>query len=248
MSKLSIIFYLILVWIPFIVTGQDIDYNSRNIVVNTPDSTIKTKVIVKTDKLKTNSEYVYYWYYGGAINHNLGGFSGKILHGKYEVFDNQQRLKTQGNFNYGLMVGTWNKWFPNGNINQMLYYKNGQLDGKAKVYNEQGKLTNVFNYNHGKLDGKSYFFFRDTTIVKMYRDGIEMGKKKKEPRKSKTKSILKNDGKKKNGAEIKEKESNQQLALQSTPQKISKSIEKPKRKWWQFSFFKKKKEKQEVKK
>ena len=86
--------------------------NLRHITITTDDSIIKANVSDKpfTEKIAPNCTY--YWYYSGIVNHNVGGYSGKLLHDKYQVFDNQQRLRVSGNFQYGVMNGMWVRWYP----------------------------------------------------------------------------------------------------------------------------------------
>jgi hypothetical protein len=208
----------------------------RTVNIVSADSIIKTTACYQTRKQKPQPEYNYYWYDAGKINHNTGGFSGKPLHGKYEVFDNQQKMRVKGIFEYGLMTGNWTRWYPNGNIQTTCTYKKGMLQGKVQTYTVAGKLLSELNYRNGLLQGKSYFYQPDTTIIKKYKAGIEIIKKDKVKSK---RSFLKKDKSKKTDPQIKT----------TTPQPEKQTGEnKSKKKWWKLSFLKKKQKESEAKK
>ena|ERR1035437_2832404 len=211
-----------------------VDVRTVNIV--TTDSIIKTTACYQTRKQKPQPEYNYYWYDAGKINHNTGGFSGKLLQGKYEVFDNQQKMRVKGTFEYGLMTGNWTRWYSNGNIQTVCTYKKGLPQGKVETYTVAGKLRSVLNYRNGLLQGKSYFYQPDTTIIKKYKSGVEIVKKDKSKRKT---SFLKKDKNKKADPQVKT----------TTPQQDKQTGEnKSKKKWWKLSFLKRKQKEIEAKK
>jgi hypothetical protein len=193
----------------------------RNVNISTPDSVIKTTALYDTEKIKPRPEYDYYWYNTGQINHNKGGFTGKPLHGKYEVFDKNQRLMVSGSFENGVMTGSWIRWYNNGNIQTSAFYKNGMLHGEMKTFKPDGKPVLAINYKNGLLHGKLYYFKTDTTIVIEYKKGNEIVKGNKSVKKKETKG---NSG---------------QQAKVSTSSQNSQSIEKePKKQWWKLSFLK----------
>jgi hypothetical protein len=207
-------------------SAQTEKYDTRTVIVNSEDSTVKCSIWNISIKAKTSPDFDYYWYYGGLINHNVGGYSGKLLHGKYEVFDLKQRLRSKGFFEYGVMTGTWNRWFSNGNLQFTGVFKNGKLRGKVKTYTIDGKLSSILNYNKGLLDGKAFFYVNDTVLKRYYKDGKEVVKL---PKKKKDKTKVK-------PSKIKEQEKPDgpsQLKGQFN------SDTKPHQRWWKFSFLKK---------
>ena len=179
-SKSFFFVFLIFLILDFnISTAQSFNYNLREITVNTADSVIKASVINNQKIIKIDSNSDYFWYYNGTINHNRAGYSGKLLTGKCEVMDNQQRLISKGYFKYGLMNGVWNRWYANGNLMFSGSYKNGKLQGEAKYYNKLGNIKTSKSYCNGLLNGRSLFYFEDTIIIKQYKNGIEKVKNKK---------------------------------------------------------------------
>ncbi len=155
------------------------DYNLRKINLTAGDSVVKTQTSSNFQKKKILSGSPYYWYGAGRINVNQGSYSGKVLHGKYEVFDKNNRLVRQGNFDYGLKQGTWTTWFINGIKKEETSYNDGLLTGERVVYSPEGKLISKERFHKGLLHGKSIFYSNDTIITKEYKDGREVVKTRK---------------------------------------------------------------------
>jgi antitoxin component YwqK of YwqJK toxin-antitoxin module len=70
------------------------------------------------------------------------------------------------------------KWyFENGNVFQIVTYKNGVLFGSRKVYNENGKLKSETIYKNGKMDGpwKEYYENGKLHVTGAYEKGEKEG-------------------------------------------------------------------------
>lgn len=145
--------------------------DQRNITISVSDSVINTSILEKPMKRKILSSGTYYWYYAGKINHNQGGFSGKLLHGKYELFDNKHRLVTLGNFENGVKQDTWTWWRENGTIKESCYFRKGMLDGSLKTFDSSGQLLSDVNYKNNFIDGTARYYSKDTVIIKKYCKG-----------------------------------------------------------------------------
>jgi antitoxin component YwqK of YwqJK toxin-antitoxin module len=152
--------------------------NLKSINLTNGDTVVKTTVRTINKKLKTKIGYTYYWFSSGYINHNVGSCTGKLLHGRYEVFDKELKLIVQGTFNLGLKTGIWMNWYPNGNIKFIGNYKKGLLCGAVKLYSENGQINSLLRYKNGLLDGRSYFF-RDSLVICKYKEGKEIVKSSK---------------------------------------------------------------------
>jgi antitoxin component YwqK of YwqJK toxin-antitoxin module len=175
----------------------------RKVIITAPDSVIKASIQNKAFTGKILETRTYFWYYNGRINHNQGGFSGKLLHGKYEVFDNQQRLLTMGSFLNGLKEGSWIRWNINGKMKESCSFKRGKLEGTLKTFTITGNLLAESDYKNDILDGKSRYYLNDTVIIRKYRMGKEIDNAKKPAAQRKLFS-----GQKRNSSEIKEKKDN----------------------------------------
>jgi antitoxin component YwqK of YwqJK toxin-antitoxin module len=149
----------------------------RQILISMPDSVIKTSILEKQMKKKVTHSCIYYWYYAGQINHNLGGFSGKLITGSYEVFDNKHRLIVSGKFHNGTKEGNWIRWHLNGEIKEICSFRNGKLEGTLKSYNNMGGLLTDMHYKNNLPDGKAKYYLKDTVIIKKYSSGKEVTEK-----------------------------------------------------------------------
>lgn len=149
----------------------------RQILISMPDSVIKTSILEKQKKGKVTPSRIYYWYYAGQINHNFGGFSGKLITGSYEVFDNKHRLIVAGKFHNGTKQGNWIRWHLNGAIQEICSFRNGKLVGNLKTYNNMGLLLTDTHYKNNLPDGRAKYYLKDTTIIKNYKSGKEMTSK-----------------------------------------------------------------------
>jgi hypothetical protein len=197
------------------VFSQEPSYNFRSLNLNIGDSVIKAQICNEAVLKKHFPNAFYYWYYSGKINMNQGGYSGKLVHGKYEVFNKSNKLICSGNFSYGLKEGEWKEWYPGGTIKSVTNFHNGLINGEYFSYDEKGKLISKETYDEGELNGRSYFYLTDTVIVKKFKDGKEITKPSKDKKKE---SSAKPDTRNKKEPKHKEKES----------QQVEKSSVKPK--------------------
>jgi hypothetical protein len=146
----------------------------RHFTINCNDSTIKSSYHTGANKTPLNPGYTYYWYYDGKINHNQGGYSGKLLDGTFEVFDGKGRLMKKGQFKAGLKQNQWVAWYSNGKMQNVWMYKNGYLEGKIKRFDELGNLLALENYKTGLLHGKCIYYENGTAREKVYKKGMEI--------------------------------------------------------------------------
>lgn len=151
----------------------------RNVSVAFPDSTIKAVALDVNPKVKIDNTTPYYWYYNNQINHNIGGYYGRLLHGAYRVFNKNNQMITEGNFSNGIKIGLWKYWFANGSLKASALYKNGKLNGDVVYFSMSGEKIRVVEYNNGVMDGSETIFRTDTTIVNKYNKGRLIEKKKK---------------------------------------------------------------------
>lgn len=154
------------------LSGQIKNRNvSREIIMNSKDSIVKIEILTRTQKkqkLENNSRY--YWYHNNQICSNYGGFSGNLLHGKYELFCDGRLIKS-GQFEYGLKSGTWYTWTDRGNIKSKVIYKKGIKDGYF-IKTGDRNLKIVGNYRKGKFHGKVKYMSDDSTYTIRYKNGI----------------------------------------------------------------------------
>ena len=163
---------IICAFITHISLGQQIPELGLTIVhINGTDKNITAEVKpLKTDPIPDPASY-YYWYGAGIIHQTQGGYSGKLLNGKYNEYYLDKNLKEQGTFRKGLMDGIWKDWDDNGNVQELYTYHNGEKTGMFNLYDEKGTLIQKGNYHKNQLDGKITFYNKDGVKVVKYKDG-----------------------------------------------------------------------------
>ena len=142
------------------------------------DSTIITQVLVNEIQLKeVKTSERYYWYSNGTIESNIGGYHGRLLDGKFELFK-ENNLLIRGDFTNGLKNGTWKYWNKDGGFKETLNWEDGQLDGDNLVYYSSGGVKQKQTYKSGQLKGKFYKWKQNGDLAETgkYRDGKIHGK------------------------------------------------------------------------
>lgn len=144
------------------------------IVVNNQDSTVKAMIRLKGKNIVPDNKFVYYWYNSDKIEKNVGGYYGKLLDGKYFVFDKAKNLITQGAFKKGLKKGEWKTWNKKGGLKQIENMKNGLRHGKLVTIDETGKIITTTTYCKGLKHGKYSQVSPDSTIIKKFKKDKEV--------------------------------------------------------------------------
>ncbi len=78
----------------------------------------------------------------------------------------------------GRKTGTWKTFFPDGKVNEELFYKDGQLHGNTKIYSERGTLVNERNYQEGRLVEEGIQLKVEAIeLISYYNDGVTLKRK-----------------------------------------------------------------------
>jgi hypothetical protein len=153
---------------------------TRRIYIYQEDSTIIAEVLGRMDNVKDPlNDKTYYWYAFDRIHCNEGGWSGNLLHGSFQVFNVQNDLIEEGQFEKGLKQGDWFFWNADGTIKQKTEWEDGEKSRMIEY--EAGKLVKEISYKNGMLHGKT-IFYKDGNVVDVvkYNDGQIIEKKKKD--------------------------------------------------------------------
>lgn len=140
----------------------------------------------RPDKLKPHKNRYYHYYYQHDIHQNQGGFTGYLLHGKYEVTNDLQQLIQQGEFKNGVKSGVWKEWQGNGTLSAVSHWKNGRQHGKLEIYDSNGRLANVQQYRRGKTKGEMTLYQNGEKIEPPKKEKAEKTKKGKQKKGKKT--------------------------------------------------------------
>jgi antitoxin component YwqK of YwqJK toxin-antitoxin module len=148
--------------------------------INTNDSIVEFNVLSFEKQVKTKAECNYNWYQSDRIQQTENGYSGKLLHGLYQVFYYpSMKLKSQGNLKNGLRNGIWKSWYQNSNLKTKNSWKKGKLNGQCFFYNEKGEIAEILNYKNGILHGDcEYYKNGKLVITKKFKNGQEFIKVK----------------------------------------------------------------------
>lgn len=81
-------------------------------------------------------------------------------------------------YDYLNLHGKQVEFYPNGHLQLIKTYQNGQLNGKTTAYTEEGKLDRVIEYAHGKHHGPMIIYHPNDTprMVRQYSHDVPTGK------------------------------------------------------------------------
>jgi hypothetical protein len=124
---------------------------------------------------KARPDHTYHWYSANAIHTTRGGFSGKLLHGKYTEYYPNKNLKRQGKYQSGMTTGTWREWNAAGEPLNVYTWKDGRLSGPFSQYDGRGKLLEEGSYannlpngvfrHHGGGDSVTTLYYQNGRII-----------------------------------------------------------------------------------
>ncbi|TKC60300.1 hypothetical protein FBD94_15455 [Pedobacter hiemivivus] len=153
------------------------DYLTHKIIVNEEDRTIVAYVKpVKQISLDTDKRY--YWFSNDRIKSTQGGFSGKLLNGRYEEFYADKNLKEKGSLDKGLKSGVWKRWDEKGKLKDDYTWNLGRMDGIYHKYDSVGKVLETGKYKNDLLNGKQYTYAGTGVKELRYKDGKVVVRKK----------------------------------------------------------------------
>lgn len=150
----------------------------NTLTVVSGDSVFNFRAVSKATK--TDDQLAYHWFANGSIQRTIGDYSGKLLHGPFEVKNMKSNLLIKGEYTMGLKDGVWKAWYVNGNLKSVYHYNEGLLDGEYALYTEDGHLLKKGNYNDDRLHGKISSYAMGEEVVHKYRKGELIPEKQKE--------------------------------------------------------------------
>lgn len=198
----------------------------REVIVNSMDSTIKANIFIEDKKIKPNLILTYHWFKSGAINKNIGGYSGNLLHGEYVVYNMDHQMIVKGELKHGLKHGVWKRWLPQGGLLEKQDWKKGNLHGKALLYDKTGTKLQVTNYKKGKRHGKYILYEKGKETVITFKNGQEVDDTKEGFCKKIKAKIFKKKDKTKEKKEAKPKEKKKEKPAKDTAKKKAKKDNK----------------------
>ena len=149
---------------------------SREVVINTDEQFIVATVFGETLEMDVDDHVHYYWFSVNKITCTRGGYSGKLLHGRYtEYYPQNKNLKEMGEFRYGAKTGVWKTWYEHGELWTMCEWKKGRQHGDYQIFNSSGQLTSSGTFHKGYMHGLTTNFRNDSIVDQVwYENGQQM--------------------------------------------------------------------------
>ncbi len=147
--------------------------NNNHITLAKQDTIYTFSFIAEEQPSVTVSQETdYTWFARGGIATSQGGYTGKLLHGAYEVILRSNKLVEKGTYLKGRKDGQWYTWYPNGKLKCVIHYQKGTLSGRFSEFDNKGFLVRAGKYKNGLLHGKvvSYHHEEEKTAIK-YKKG-----------------------------------------------------------------------------
>ena len=142
------------------------------------DTIILAELLVNSIPVENINNYKrYYWCDKNEIKSNIGGFHGRLLHGKFELFKSNNLVQL-GQFNNGLKDGTWKSWRADGGYIEVIGWEDGLLEGESTKYHLNGNIKSIYNYEKGKKNGEYKNWNEKGEAIESgeYKDGQKHGK------------------------------------------------------------------------
>ncbi|HWZ34690.1 MAG TPA: hypothetical protein VNW51_00945 [Mucilaginibacter sp.] len=133
------------------------------------------KAVSSDPDVETNK--FYYWASGNSIHATQGGFSGRLLNGRYAEYYPNKNLKQQGLFKKGLKEGVWKLWSDNGQLIEWYTWDSGIKSGEFCLYDDHGNLKQSGRYKNNVLNGRIRNFDSGKVTTLSYRNGTVVNKK-----------------------------------------------------------------------
>lgn len=157
------------------------EYLSYSVTAHYPDHTVVTYV-KPADKVHLSDKNLYYWFSAGQVNVTRGGYSGKLLNGKYQDFYMDKSLRESGKFDRGLKTGEWRNWTNTGQLAATYSFKQGKKQGHYVKYDSTGRALEKGTYRDDLLDGRLESLAGDSTVVTWYKAGKVYQRKSRVPK------------------------------------------------------------------
>ena len=149
---------LLVCFLPVFGYAQKIpDWGFNKIRIADGDKKIEAEILPLTSPPTARPRLVYYWYSANIIHATQGGYSGKLLNGKYSEYYPDKNLEEQGIYNKGLKDGVWKTWTDNGILTATYTWDNGIRSGHFVLYDEQGRVRQSGKYRNDVIDSVSFW-------------------------------------------------------------------------------------------
>lgn len=139
---------------------------TNRVIINNADTVFVFYTQKDKSKISDMRNRFYAWYSQGKILNTSAGFSGKLLHGNYEVFYPNKNLMVRGRYLKGLKSGLWIYWNSNGNKVKEENWKEGLKEGVCTYYDERtNKIVKQETYRKNELSYPQKQYMNDSVFI-----------------------------------------------------------------------------------
>lgn len=86
--------------------------------------------------------------------------------GEWTIFyEGSGQMKESGSYQSGLAVGVWEMYYPNGELFEIIEFKEGKQDGSWKMFHSDGSLADDMTWQAGKQVGTEVNYDRSGRVV-----------------------------------------------------------------------------------
>lgn len=175
----KILLLLVLLWCITEVSYTQQNLLTRTVVLKKDTLTIKVDVFVSAIQVDVYKNLLYYSYYNNELHQTQGAYSGHLAHGRYAIYGQQHDIQSLGYFDKGLKPGLWKTWYVGGQLKTLENWSYGQKRGIYEKYHPNGELDQKGIFKNNEMDGKWYSYDSDTIVnIQKWSKGIKVEKDK----------------------------------------------------------------------
>lgn len=135
---------------------------TRTVILNEDTLVTKVDVFISNVQTEIDKDLSYYSYYNNELHQTQGAYSGHLTHGRYAIYNKDNKISTLGYFDFGLKHGVWKNWYSNGQLKEVENWSYGEKSGFYEAYHANGQLNQKGRFKNNKMDGKLYMYENDT--------------------------------------------------------------------------------------
>ena len=154
---------------------QSIENESYKKIVKANEKDATEFAVIAIEKwLEIVSENERDYFYKESAVQALGKKEGDLISGPFEYYDVDGRFSVDAQFNKkGERDGSWKWYYNNGEVKEIITYKNGKSEGKNLLFFENGKKYIESNVKNDDFDGEYNAYSEDGALLekKFYKNG-----------------------------------------------------------------------------
>jgi hypothetical protein len=132
-------------------------------IINRRDTLYFFYAVKPAKPIKTVAQKWYSWFGHDTVLSTAGSYNGRVLDGEYKVLYPGGNIKETGNFSMGLKTGVWRSWHPDGSLQGVDHWKNGERLDHEERKRADSKQADSKQADRKRADGKGADTKADST-------------------------------------------------------------------------------------